>query len=392
MNNFIFENSTKAILGKECVKEYLSCLTKKNAKTDTVMLAYGGGSIKKNGVYDEVMAGLERAGKTVVEFPGIMSNPTYQKVQEGAKLAREHNVGLILGVGGGSVMDCCKAISLAAAYEGDIWAGFWARPGVIDFEPLPLGVIVTAAGTGSEMNGGAVITNEELKIKTGRDYPQLNPKFALLDPTYTYTVPKRQMVSGGFDTLSHIMETYFSAPDEPNVSDDIMEALMRGVIRDLRAAIKDPEDYTARSNLMWEATMAENRIIKLGKTCDFECHQMEHQLGAYTNCNHGEGLAVLHPVYYRHICESGAKKFARFATEVWGIQSEGRSETELARMGVEALAAFIKEIGLPTTLRELGVDESTGLKAIADSCACVPGAYKVMTHEEILQIMEECFE
>lgn len=301
-------------------------------------------------------------------------------------------MGLILGVGGGSVMDCCKAISLAAAYEGDIWAGFWARPGVIDFEPLPLGVIVTAAGTGSEMNGGAVITNEELKIKTGRDYPQLNPKFALLDPTYTYTVPKRQMVSGGFDTLSHIMETYFSAPDEPNVSDGIMEALMRGVIRDLRAAIKDPEDYTARSNLMWEATMAENRIIKLGKKCDFECHQMEHQLGAYTNCSHGEGLAVLHPVYYRHICESGAKKFARFATEVWGVQPQGRSESELAKLDVEALAAFIKEIGLPTTLRELGVDESTDLKAIADSCACVPGAYKVMTHEEILQIMEECFE
>lgn len=389
MNNFIFENSTKAIFGKDCVKEYLSCLTKKTAKTDTVMLAYGGGSIKKNGVYEEIMAAMQRAGKTVVEFPGIMSNPTYQKVQEGAKLARENNVGLILGVGGGSVMDCCKAISLAAAYEGDIWADFWARPGVIDFEPLPVIVVVTAAGTGSEMNGGAVITNEELKVKTGRDYPQLNPKFALLDPTYTYSVPKRQMISGGFDTLSHIMETYFSAPDEPNVSDDIMEALMRGVIRDLRAAIKDPEDYTARSNLMWEATMAENRIIKLGKKCDFECHQMEHQLGAYTNCNHGEGLAVLHPVYYRHICESGAKKFARFATKVWGVQPEGRSEIELARMGVEALADFIKEIGMPTTLRELGVPEDIDLKAIANSCACVPGAYKVMTHEEILEIFRE---
>ncbi len=390
MNNFIFENATKTIFGPGCVKEYLSCLVKKTAQTDTVMLAYGGGSIKKNGVYEEVMAAMQRAGKTVVEFPGIMSNPTYAKVQEGAKLARENNVGLILGVGGGSVMDCCKAISLAAAYEGDIWADFWARPGVIDFEPLPLIVVVTAAGTGSEMNGGAVITNEALRVKTGRDYPKLNPKFALLDPTYTYSVPKRQMISGGFDTLSHIMETYFSAPDEPNVSDDIMEALMRGVIRDLRAAIKNPKDYTARSNLMWESTMAENRIIKLGKKCDFECHQMEHQLGAYTNCNHGEGLAVLHPVYYRHICEAGAKKFARFATEVWGIQSEGRSELELARMGVEALADFIKQIGLPTSLRELGVDESTELKAIANSCACVPGAYKVMTHEEILEIFREC--
>lgn len=390
MNNFIFENATKTIFGSGCVKEYLSCLVKKTAQTDTVMLAYGGGSIKKNGVYEEIIAAMQRAGKTVVELSGIMSNPTYQKVQDGAKLAREKDVGLILGVGGGSVMDCCKAISLAAAYEGDIWADFWARPGVIDFEPLPLIVVVTAAGTGSEMNGGAVITNEALCVKTGRDYPKLNPKFALLDPTYTYSVPKRQIASGGFDTLSHIMETYFSAPDEPNVSDDIMEALMRGAIRDLRAAIKDPENYTARSNLMWESTMAENRIIKLGKKCDFECHQMEHQLGAYTNCNHGEGLAVLHPVYYRHICEAGAKKFARFATEVWGVQPQGRSESELAKLGVEALADFIKEIGMPTTLRELGVPEDIDLKAIADSCTCVPGAYKIMTHEEILEIFREC--
>ncbi|MDE6471394.1 MAG: iron-containing alcohol dehydrogenase, partial [Eubacterium sp.] len=198
MNNFIFENSTKAIFGKGCVKEYLACLLSHYG--DTVMLAYGGGSIKRNRIYSEIMAVLENAGKTVVEFSGIMANPTYTKVLDGAKLARESNVSLILGAGGGSVMDCCKAISLAAKYDGDIWNDFWAQSGVIDFEPLPLGVIVTAAGTGSEMNGGAVITNEELKIKTGRDYPKCNPKFALLDPTYTYSVPKKQMVSGAFDT------------------------------------------------------------------------------------------------------------------------------------------------------------------------------------------------
>ncbi len=390
MNNFIFQNSTRVFFGKGCVREYLSCLAGKACKTDTVLLAYGGGSIKKSGVYEEVLSALERAGKKVVEFPGIMPNPTYQKVIDGAKLAKESGAGLILGVGGGSVMDCCKAVSLGAVYEGDIWTDFWSRPGIIDFEPLPLGVLVTAAGTGSEMNGGAVITNEALKIKTGRDYPQLNPKFALMDPSYTCSVPVRQMVSGGFDTLSHIMETYFSGPDEPNVSDDIMEALMRGVIRDLRAAVKDPQDLTARSNLMWEASMAENRIIKLGKKCDFECHQMEHQLGAYLNCNHGEGLAVLHPVYYRHICEAGAKKFARFAAAVWDIQPDGRSEIDLAKAGVEALADFIKELGMPTTLGELGVDGSVDLKAIADSCACVPGAYKIMTHEEILEIFREC--
>lgn len=389
MNNFIFENATKTFFGKGCVREYLACLS--GHYGSTVMLCYGGGSIQKNGIYDEVIGCLKKAGKTVIEFPGIMANPTYAKVLEGAKLAREKKVDLLLGVGGGSVMDCCKAISMAAVYEGDLWADFWARPGVIDFEPLPLGVIVTVAGTGSEMNGGAVITNETLKIKTGGDYPKCNPKFALMDPTYTYSVPKQQMVSGGFDILSHIMETYFSEPNEDNVSDDISETLMRGVIRDLRASIQNPQDYTARSNLMWESTMGENRIIKLSKRMDFQCHQMEHQLGAYTNCNHGAGLAVLHPVYYRHIYKDGLSKFRRFAVNVWGISPDGKTAEELARAGVEALADFIREIGLPTTLRELGVDETVDLEAIAASCNLAPGSYKKMTQVEILEIFRECY-
>lgn len=388
MNNFIFQNATKVYFGQGCVKEYLACLT---GSCHTVMLAYGGGSIRRNGVYDEVAGILRQSGKTIVEFPGIMANPTYAKMQEGARLAREQGVDLILAVGGGSVMDCCKAISLAARYDGDIWDDFWARPGVIDFDPLPLGVIVTVSGTGSECNGGAVITHEEKKIKTGRDYPQLNPRFALLDPTYTYSVPVFQMVSGGFDTLSHIMETYFSRPDEDNVSDDIMEALMKSVIRNLRAAIKNPEDYTARSNLMWDSTMAENRVIKMGKQCDFQCHNMEHQLGAYTNCNHGAGLAVLHPVYYRHIYREGLAKFVRFAQRVWGIDRDGRSDEALALAGIDALASFIQEIGLPTTLSALGADRAQ-LKPIADSCGISAGSYKKMTPEEMLQIFQECYE
>lgn len=389
MNNFIFQNATKVYFGQGCVKEYLASLAGQYG--DTVLLAYGGGSIKRNGVYDEVTSVLKAAGKKIVEFSGIMANPTYVKVQEGAKLARDNKADLILAVGGGSVMDCCKAVSLAAWYEGDVWEDFWARPGVIDMQPLPLGVIVTVTGTGSECNGGAVITNEEKKIKTGRDYPQLNPQFALLDPTYTYSVPKQQMVSGGFDILSHIMETYFSEPNEDNVSDDIMEALMKSVIRNLRAAIRDPQDYTARSNLMWDATMAENRVIKMGKKCDFECHNMEHQLGAFTNCNHGCGLAVLHPVYYRHIYKEGLPKFVRFAENVWGIARDGMSDDALALAGIDALAAFIREIGLPTTLQELGITDKAALKEIADSCGISAGSYKKMTHEEILQIFCECY-
>lgn len=291
-------------------------------------------------MYEEVVGILWDAGKEIVEFSDIMPNPTYAKVQEGARLVRENNVEMILGIGGGSVMDCCKAVSLAARYEGDIWEDFWMHPGVIEVEPVPLGVIVTVAGTGSECNGGAVITHEEKKIKAGRDYPKLNPKFALMDPVYTYSVPVKQMVSGGFDILSHMMETYFSEPDGDNVSDDIMEALMKSVIRNLRAAIQNPEDYTARSNLLWDSTMGENRIIKLGKKGDFQCHNMEHQLGAYTDCNHGFGLAVLQPVYYRHIYKDGLSKFARFAENVWEIPRDGRSDEALALAGLDALEEF----------------------------------------------------
>lgn len=229
-------------------------------------------------------------------------------------------------------------------------------------------------------------------MKTGRDYPKCNPKFALIDPEYTYSLPIKQMVSGGFGILSHIMETYFSEPNGDNVSDDISEALMKSVIRNLKAAVQNPKDYTARSNLLWASTMAENCIIKLGKKCDFECYQMEHQLGAYTNCNHGYGLAVLHPVYYHHIYHDGLSKFVRFAENVWGISCVGKSDEELAKAGIDALSGFIKEMGLPTTLKELGVNDRTILKEIADSCNISQGSYKKMTHEEILEIFNECFE
>ena len=383
MNNFIFENGTKVFFGKGCVKEFLA--GNLNRYGNNVMLAYGGSSIKNNGVYDEIKQILENEGKNVVEFSGIMSNPTYAKVMEGAALAKDNNIDVILGVGGGSVMDCCKAVSLAAAYDGDIWEDFWEKNGIVYFDPIPLGVVVTVTGTGSECNGGAVITNEEKKVKTGRDYPKCNPKFALMDPEYTFSVPKRQTASGGFDILSHIMETYFSKPDEDNISDDISEALMRSVIRNLPKALEDPKDYTARSNLMWAATMAENRLIKLGKACDFQAHQIEHQLGAYTNCNHGCGLAVIHPVYYRYIYKDGLKKFVRFARNVWDVKSDSMTDEETA------LAGFIKEIGLPSTLRELGMTDRGSFPEIAESCNIAPGSYGNMTKEAILEILDECF-
>lgn len=388
MNDFVFENSTKMVFGRGVVKKSLASLLSGAKK---VLLAYGGGSIKRSGVYEEVTAEIAKAGATWVDFGGIMPNPTLAKVREGAELARREGCDFLLAVGGGSVMDCSKAVSLQARYEGDIWADFWMKLGVIDFEPLPLGFVVTVTGTGSEMNGGAVITNEAQRIKTGRDYPKLNARFALLDPAYTFTVPMRQVVSGAFDSLSHMMEIYFSGPDDDSVSDSINEALQKNVIRNLRAAIKDPTDYTARSNLAWDSTMAENRVIKMGKRTDFECHMIEHQLGAFTDCNHGEGLAVVHPAYYRRIAKAGEAKFARWATEVWGIASEGKTQEELALAGIDALAAFIREIGMPTTLRGIGITDRSVLKPVADSTFLLPGGYRKLTHEEVLEILEEVF-
>lgn len=390
MNSFIFENSTKVYFGAGCVREYLSEALKDFG--DTILLAYGGGSIKTNGVYDDVRAALTSAGKNVIEFSGIMPNPTYAKVLEGKKAVQENQVDFILGVGGGSVMDCCKAISMAAATEKDVWDEYWAKEGIIDFTPVPLGVIVTVTGTGSEVNGDSVITNEEEKIKTGRDYRRCNPRFAMLDPEYTYSVSPSQTAAGGFDMLSHVMETYFSAPDEDNLSDAISEALMKSMIANIPKAIADPQNYEARGNLMWASSMAEIRIIKLGKKCDFEAHQIEHQMGAYTDCSHGCGLAVIHPAYYRHICGNGLKKFAQFAVNVWGISAEGKTEEELALAGIDALEQFIREIGLPTTLKELGFKDKSLLKPIADSCVINTGGYKVLTKEEILEILEECYE
>ncbi len=384
MNNFIFENKTKVYFGKGGVKEYLGSLLEHYG--DTVMLAYGGGSIKRNGVYDEVMGILKAKGKQVIAFSGIMPNPTYAKVQEGAKLAREHQVDLILAVGGGSVSDCCKIISAQANLDEDIWEMQTVKH-TLPTQFIPLGTIVTVFGTGSEMNNGAVITHEEKKIKGALWGAQAD--FAFLDPSYSLSVPFSQVISGAFDTLSHAMETYFGKPDENNLSDDINEAVMRSVIRNTRTLLANHDNYNARSELAWASAMAENSVLKIGKVTDFQGHMIEHQLGAYTNCNHGAGLAVIHPVLYRHIYQSGAARFARFAQNVWGIApKESQEATALA--GVEALADFIKEIGLPTTFAELGIPADTDLRAVADSTVLTAGCCKKLTHDEIYEILTEC--
>ena len=386
MEAFHFENRTSVWFGKGCVSQNLLSQLERYGKN--VLLAYGGGSIKRSGVYREIVDILKAAGKHIVEFPGIMPNPTYAKVQEGAKLARENQVDLILAVGGGSVSDCCKVISAQAMLDEDLWDMENVRH-KLPTAFIPLGTIVTVFGTGSEMNNGAVITHEEKKIKGALWGARAD--FAFLDPAYSLTVPMKQVLSGAFDTLSHAMETYFGKPDENNLSDDINEAVMRSVIRNIRVLLTDPENYDARSELAWASAMAENGVLKIGKVTDFQAHQIEHQLGAYTNCNHGAGLAVIHPVLYRHIYLSGAARFARWAQNVWGIAPKGSLE-ETAAAGVAALTDFIREIGLPTTFQELGIPSDTDFRAIADSTNLTAGCCKKLSHDEIYEILKECSE
>ena len=393
MENFVYEYPTKVLFGKGAAKEHLGKAL--SAYGPHVMLAYGGGSIRRNGIHGEMMEILCAAGKTVTEFCGIMPNPTYTKVQEGAALVRENKIDFILAVGGGSVIDCCKVIAAQAVLEEGIWEMELVQRRFPTVPPIPMGAVVTASGTGAEMNGGAVITHEEKKVKTG--IFAAAPRFAVLDPDYTMSVPFAQMMSGAFDTLSHAMETYFGRADRDNVSDDLAEAVMRSTIRNMRVLLQTPNDYTARSNLMWDSAMAENGILKCGRATDFQAHQIEHQLGAYTDCNHGQGLAVIHPALYRVMCEKAAEKFARFTVNVWGISSQGKTEQELAVAGVDALTAFIRECGLPTRLGELHMRADASklltpevLKEVANSSNLIGTGCACVSHEEIFRILKDC--
>ena len=385
MNTFQYELKTKTYFGKDAAKNNLPA--ELNKVGHTVMFAYGGGSIKKNGIYDEIKGILEDAGKEIVEFSGIMSNPTYKKVQEGAKLAKEKNVDFILAVGGGSVIDCCKIISVQAKLEADIF-DYENVDKKIPTEGIEMGAIVTASGTGAEMNNGAVITHEEKNIKGPLWGTQAS--FAILDPYYTKSLPMKQVISGAFDTLSHCMETYLGSPRVPNLSDRINESIMSLVVENMRKLLVDAYDMEARSELMWASAMAENGILKIGKVTDFQAHMIEHQLGAYTDCNHGQGLAVIHPVLYRHMYKESVPQFARLAREVWHVDETNKTEEEIALAGIDALADFIKEMGLPTTLKEMNIDDADMLRKVADTSILTPGCCKKFERDEIFEILKEC--
>ncbi len=384
--DFTYQNPTTIYFGKESLNNLKTELANYG---DTIMLAYGKSAIKKIGLYDEVIAILKDAGKTVVEVSGIMANPTYDKVAEGAKVVKDNNVDLILAVGGGSVIDCAKGISVAAYCEGDAWTKYWLQFAPVDNKIVPVASILTLAGTGSEMNGGSVITNNAMKLKMGRVFPaNVNPKFSILNTEYTFTLPAYQMASGIFDMMSHLMESYFSGEDDVT-TDYLIEGLLRSIINSAKVAVDDPKNYEARSNLMWSSTLAMNPIMGLSKTQDWQVHMIEHQLGAYTDCAHGMGLAAVSLPYYRAIYKDGLDKFVRFATQVWNVDPGGKTKDEIALAGIDALEDFCRECEIVTNLQDLGTTEDM-LPMIAES-TIILGGYKKMTKDEVLEVLKEAF-
>lgn len=385
LGNFEYSNPTKLYFGENS----LDFLNQELAKYgDNVMLVYGGGSIKKNGIYNQVVNILKANNKNIFEDSGVMPNPTVEKLYEGCKIAKENNVDLILAVGGGSVCDYSKAVSVSAYCEEDPWDKYYLRMEDVDNKIIPVGCVLTMVGTGSEMNGGAVITNHETKLKIGHVFgDNVFPKFSILNPTFTYTLPRYQMVAGFYDIMSHILEQYFSGDDD-NTSDYIAEGLLKSLINSSKVAIKDPENYEARSNIMWIATWALNTLIAKGKATDWMVHMIGQSVGAYTDATHGMTLAAVSMAYYHHIMEAGLPKFKRYAINVWNVNPEGKTDLEIANAGLDAMEAWMNEIGLVMNLTDLGVKEDM-LEGIADGTFINQGGYKVLTHDEIVEILKE---
>ena len=386
LGNFTYCNPTKLYFGKGAL-DGLNAELPKYGKN--VLLVYGGGSIKKHGIYDNVVAALKANGKEIFEDAGVMPNPTVEKLYEGVERARRAKADLILAVGGGSVCDYAKAVSVSVNCEEDPWEKYFVRFEEPSCETIPVGCVLTMVGTGSEMNGGSVITNHKAKMKVGHVFAdeKIFPRFSVLDPEFTYTLPKYQMVSGFYDIMSHIMEQYFSGTDD-NTSDYIMEGLMRSLVHSSRIAVKEPENYEARSNVMWTATWALNTLVAKGKDTDWEVHMLGQAVGAITNATHGMTLAAVSLPYYRHIMPYGLAKFKRFAVDVWDISPAGKTDEQIAEEGLSAMESWMKELGLVMNITELGADESM-LGDLVNATLVMRGGYKVLTKEEILQIFKE---
>lgn len=385
LGDFTYCNPTKLYFGKHALDGLNEELPKYGKR---VMLVYGGGSIKKNGIYDKVVEALKANGKEIYEDSGVMPNPTTDKLREGVERARAAKADLILAVGGGSVCDYAKAVSVSVNCDDDPWEKYYIRFENPTCEIVPVGCVLTMVGTGSEMNGGAVITNHEQKLKIGHVFGEnVFPKFSILNPEFTFTLPRRQMIAGIYDIMSHILEQYFS-DDDDNVSDYVMEGLLRSLIHSANIASKNPTDYEARSNIMWTATWALNTFVAKGKTTDWQVHMLGQAVGAHTDATHGMTLAAVSMAYYRYIMKYGLKKFARYAVVVWGVNADGKSDEKVAAEGLSEMEKWMTGLGLTMNLTELGVTPDM-IDAIADSTVTKKGGYKALDKAEIKKILRE---
>ena len=385
LGNFSYCNATKLYFGEDSLK-YLNDELPKYGKN--VQLIYGGGSIKKNGIYDAVVEILQLNGKNVIEDGGVMPNPTVEKLNEGVKIARENNVDLLLAVGGGSCCDYAKAVSVSVNCNDDPWQKYYIRFEEPDCKIIPVGCVLTMVGTGSEMNAGSVITNQKENLKVGHVFgEEVMPKFSILNPKFTYTLPKKQMVAGIYDIFSHICEQYFSGTDD-NTSDYIAEALMKSVIHSSLIAIENSTDYEARSNIMWSATWALNTLIAKGKSTDWMVHMLGQAVGAYTDATHGMTLSAVSLPYYRYIMPYGLSKFKRFAINVWNVDISNKSDEEIAKEGLLKLEEWMKKLGLTMNISELGATRDM-IEGIASATFILNGGYKILTKDEVKQILKE---
>lgn len=384
LGNFSYCNPTKLYFGKEALSNLETELKKYGKNT---VLIYGGGSIKKNGIYDAVSDILKKCDKNVAEISGVMPNPTLEKLKEGIKIAKNHNADFLLAVGGGSVCDYSKALAVSVNCNEDPWQKYYVRFEEPTCKIIPLGCVLTMVGTGSEMNGGSVITNQDTKEKVGHVFGEdVMPKFAILNPEYTFTLPKCQTFSGIYDIFNHICEQYFSGDDD-NTSDYISEGLMKSVINSSRVVLNDPCNYEARSNIMWTATWALNTLIAKGKTTDWMVHMLGQAVGGYTNATHGMTLAAVSLAYYRHIMPYGLEKFKRFAVNVWNVDQSGKTDTQIAEEGLLKMEEWMKETGVLKRLSDFGVTEADTEK-LADLTRAMNGGYKVLSRDEIVNIFK----
>jgi alcohol dehydrogenase YqhD (iron-dependent ADH family) len=387
MNEFIWYNPTKILFGKGAIEKMRAELETVGKK---VLVTYGGGSIKRNGVYDSAMAILADLKKSVFELSGIMPNPRKEVVYEGIKICKEQKIDFILALGGGSVIDASKAIALGACTELDFWDNFYMGDAV-PTAALPLGTVLTLPATGSEMNCGGVVTDWQNNVKTAFEHPLLFPKFSVLDPTYTYSLPREQIIYGAVDMFSHLFEVYFSYPNDSNLSDDLAESIMKNIRTNLAIALDDPYNYEARANLMWDGSMALNGITKLSKGQDWETHQIEHAMSAFFDIPHGAGLAVVHPNYMRYTYKYAPEKYVRYALNVWGVDPTAKTDDEIAMEGIRATHDYFKAIGAPTTLREVGISVDAADKIVSRTFL-LTGGYHACTEEDIKNIVLMCDE